>query len=138
MTAPEGKRKGFERQNVGPTPGGAVSPGENFNQPRGKHKQFEQPQPGMSPAGATTPGERFNQPGGKHNKRIEQPAITPSGQEGGAPGAQGGPYGEGRGKHKAEGLNPPPPSGAQMPAGQPGEKKHEGKGKGATPTPGPQ
>src|SRR5438270_2235432 len=103
MTAPEGKRKGFERQNVGPTPGGAVSPGENFNQPRGKHKQFEQPQPGMSPAGATTPGESFNQPGGKHNKRIEQPGMSPSGQEG-APGAQGGPYGEGRDKHK-EGVN---------------------------------
>jgi hypothetical protein len=116
ITKPEGKRKGFERQNLGPTPGGAGSPGENFNQPRGKPKQFEQQHPGMSP----------------------------SGQQGGAPGAQGGPYGEGRGKRKAEGVNAPPAppaqpaGGAQMPAGQPGEPKREGKGKGATPTPGPQ
>lgn len=109
VTAPEGKRKGLER-GYQPTPGGAAGPGENFNQPRGKHRQFEQQQPGMSP----------------------------SGQEGGAPGTQGGPSGEGRGKHKAEGVNAPPPSGAQTPAGQPGEKKHEGKEKGATPTPGPQ
>jgi hypothetical protein len=137
VTAPEGKRKGFERQNVGPTPGSAASPGENFNQPRGKHKQFEQQQPGMSPAGATSPGESFNQPGGKHNKRVEQPGTSPSGQEGGPPGVQGGPYGEGRGKHKAEGVNAPPPTGAQAPSGQPGEKK-QGKGQAATPTPGPQ
>jgi hypothetical protein len=109
VTAPEGKRKGLER-GYQPTPGGVSSPGENFNQPRGKQKQFEQPQPGMSPAG---------------------PQNTPSG-------AQGGPYGEGRGKHKAEGVNTPPPSGAQTPTGQPGEKKHQGKEKGATPTPGPQ
>ena len=109
VAAPEGKRKGFERQNVGPTPG-AASPGENFNQPRGKQ-----------------------------NKQFEQPAMTPSGQEGGPPGAQGGPYGEGRGKHKAEGVNAPPPGGAQAPAGPQGEKKHEGKGKakGETPTPAP-
>jgi hypothetical protein len=137
VTAPEGKRKGLER-GYQPTPGGVSSPGENFNQPRGKQKQFEQQQPGMSPAGATTPGESLNQPGGKHNKRIEQPAISPSGQESGAPGAQGGPYGEGRGKHKAEGVNAPPTTGAQPPAGQPGEKKQQGKEKGATPTPGPQ
>ena len=140
VTAPEGKQKGFERQNVGPTPGGAASPGENFNQPRGKRKQFEQQQPGMSPASATSPGESFNQPGGKRNKRVEQPGMSPSGQEGGPPGAQGGPYGEGRGKHKAEGMNVPPAGGGQTPAGtgQPVEKKHEGKGAGATPTPGPQ
>src|SRR6266446_4379108 len=108
-TAPGGKRKGLER-GYQPTPGGAASPIENFNQPRGKHKQFEQQQPGMSP----------------------------SGQESGAPGTQGGPYGEGRGKHQAEGLNAPPTGGAQAPAGQPGEKKQQGKEKGATPTPGPQ
>ena len=136
-TAPEGKRKGLER-GYQPTPGGAASPGENFNQPRGKHKQFEQQQPGMSPAGATAPGESLDQPGGKHNKRVEQPGVSPPGQEGGAPGTQGGPYGEGRGKHQAEGLNAPPTGGAQAPAGQPGEKKHQGKEKGATPTPGPQ
>jgi hypothetical protein len=110
VTAPEGKRKGLER-GYQPTPGGVSSPGENFNQPRGKQKQFEQQQPGMSPAG---------------------PQNTPSGQQ------SGGPYGEGRGKHKAEGVNALPTSGAQAPAGQPAEKKHEGKGKGATPTPGPQ
>jgi len=109
VTAPEGKRKGRER-GYQPTPGGAASPIENFNQPRGKQKQFEQPQPGMSPAG---------------------PQNTPSG-------AQGGPYGEGRGKHKAEGVNAPPTTGAQPPTGQPGEKKQQGKEKGATPTPGPQ
>jgi hypothetical protein len=135
ITKPEGRRKALERQNLGPTPGGAASPAENFNQLPRKQKQFEQP--GMSPAGVTTPGESFNQPGGKRNKRFEQPTIPPSGQEGGAPAAQGVPYGEGRGKHKAEPVNAPPPS-AQMPAGQPGEKKHEGKGQGATPTPGPQ
>lgn len=108
VTAPEGKRKGFERQNVGPTPGGVASPGENFNQP-----------------------------GGKHNKRLEQPVISPSGQEGPPPGTQGGPYGGSRGKQNAEGVNAPT-GGAQMPAGQPGEKKHEGKGKAETPTPAPQ
>ena len=136
-TSPEGKRKGLER-GYQPTPGGVASPIENFNQPRGKHKQFEQQQPGMSPAGAATPGESLNQPGGKHNKRIEQPAISTPGQESGAPGAQGGPYSEGRGKHKAEGVNAPPTTGAQPPSGQPGETKHQGKEKGATPTPGPQ
>jgi hypothetical protein len=140
ITKPEGKRKGFERQNVGPTPGAAGSPGENFNQPRGKPKQFEQQQPGRSPAGATSPDENFNQPGGKHNKRVEGPGMSPSGQEGGAPGAQGG-RGEGPGKHKAEGVTAraaQPAGGAQMPAGPPSEPKHDGKGKGATPTPGPQ
>jgi hypothetical protein len=35
-------------------------------------------------------------------------------------------------------VNATPAGGAQMPAGQPGEKKHEGKGKGETPTPAPQ
>ena len=139
VTAPEGKGKGLER-GYQPTPGGAASPGENFNQPRGKRKQFEQQQPGMSPAGAASPGEGFNQPGGKRNKRVEQLGMSPSGQEGGAPGAQGGPYGEGRGKHKAEGVSAPPAGGGQTPAGtgQPVEKKHEGKGAGATATPGPQ
>jgi hypothetical protein len=110
VTAPEGKRKGLERGYL-PTPSGAASPSENLNEPRGgKHKQFEQQQPGMST----------------------------SGQEGGAPGTQGGPYDEGRGKHKTEGVNAPPPTGAQAPTGQPGEKKQQGKEKGATPTPGPQ
>lgn len=109
VTAPEGKRKGFERQNVGPTPGGAASPGENFNQP-----------------------------GGKHGKRLEQPAISPSGQEGSPPETQGPPYGGSRANQNAEGVKTTPAGGAQMPAGQPGEKKHEGKGKAETPTPAPQ
>jgi hypothetical protein len=112
VTAPEGKRKGFER-GYQPTPGGATSPTENLNEPRG----------------------------GKQKKLEQQPGMLPSGPQGGQPGAQGGPYGEGRGKHKAEGVNAPPAGGAQTPAaGQPGGGKHEGKGKGAagTPTPGPQ
>jgi len=108
VTVPEGKRKGFERQNVGPTPGGAASPGENFNQP-----------------------------GGKHNKRVEEPAILPTGPQNTPSGPQGAPYGEGRGKQKAEDVNAPPTTSAQIPAGQPGEKKHEGKGKAETPTPAP-
>ena len=106
-TEPESKRKGIERQNVGPTPGGAASPGENFNQPRGKHKQFEQQQPGMSPAG---------------------PQNTPSGP-------QGGPYSEGRGKYKAEGVNAPPAGAAPTAVG--GEGKHEGKKKGEKESPAP-
>jgi hypothetical protein len=109
VTAPEGKRKGFERQNVGPTPGGAASPGENFNQP-----------------------------GGKHNKRVEEPAISPTGPQNTPSGPQGAPYGEGRGKQRTEGVNAPTTGGAQIPAGQPREKKHEGKGKVETPTPAPQ
>ena len=108
MTAPEGKRKGLERQNVGPSPGGAASPGESFNPP-----------------------------GGKHNKRVEEPAILPTGPQNTPSGPQDAPYGEGRGKQKAEGSNAPPATGAQMLAGQPGEKKHEGKGKAETPTPAP-
>src|SRR6266480_2412288 len=140
VTAPEGKRKGFERQNVGPTPGGAASPGENFNQPRGKHRQFEPQQPGTSPAGAASPGESFNQPGGKYNKRVEQPGMSPTGPQNTPAGPQGSPYGEGRGKYKTEGVNETPTGGGQMPAGAgpQGEKKHEGKAKGETPTPAPQ
>jgi hypothetical protein len=166
VTAPEGKRKGFER-GYQSTPGGAASPGENFNQPGGKrNKRVEQPemspagaispgesfnqpggkrnkrfeQPGMSPAGAASPGESFNQPGGKHNKRVEQPGMSPAGPQNTPAGPQGGPYGEGRGKYKAEDVNAPPPGGGQMPAGAgpQGEKKHEGKVKGETPTPAPQ
>jgi hypothetical protein len=139
VSAPEGKRKGFERQNVGPTPSGAASPGENFNQLGGKrNKRVDQP--GMSPAGATSPGESFNQPGGKHNKRVEQPVISPAGPQNTPARPQGGPYSEGPGKHKAEGVNAAQTGGGQMPAGtgQQGEKKHEGKGKGETPTPAPQ
>jgi hypothetical protein len=110
MTAPEGKRRGFERQNITPTPRAAGTAGENFSQPRGKNKKIEQPS-GMSPVG---------------------PQNTPVGAQG--------VYSEGRGKHKAEGVTAPPTGGGQLPAGtgQPGEKKHEGKGKGAaTPTPAP-
>ena len=135
ITKPEGKHKGFERQNLGPTPAGAGSPGQNLSEPRGKNKQFEQQQPGMSPAGATSPGESFNQPGGKHNKRIEQPGMSPSGQEG-APGAQGGPYGEGRDKHKAEGVNQPPAGAANQPV-QGGEGRGKKKGAAESPAPTP-
>ena len=135
ITKPEGKHKGFERQNLGPTPAGAGSPGQNLGEPRGKNKQFEQQQPGMSPAGATSPGESFNQPGGKHNKRIEQPGMSPSGQEG-APGAQGGPYGEGRDKHKAEGVNQPPAGAANQPV-QGGEGRGKKKGAAESPAPTP-
>jgi hypothetical protein len=139
LGAPEyGKpSKGKRGEKFGGTPATGATPGpEGVTAPEGKRKGLErgyQPTPG----GVSSPGENFNQSRGKQ-KRFEQPGTSPSGQEGGAPGAQGGPYGEGRGKHKAEGVNAPPPSGAQMPAGQPGEGKHEGKGKGATPTPGPQ
>src|SRR5205085_5980803 len=135
ITKPEGKHKGFERQNLGPTPAGAGSPGQNLSEPRGKKKQFEQQQPGMSPAGTTSPGESFNQPGGKHNKRIEQPGMSPSGQEG-APGAPGGPYGEGRDKHKAEGVNQPPAGAANQPV-QGGEGKGKKKGAAESPAPTP-
>jgi hypothetical protein len=109
ITKPEGKHKGFERQNLGPTPAGAGSPGENFNQPRGKHKQLEQ-QPGAS---------------------------SPAGPPNNPPGPQsGGPSGEGRGKHKAEGVNQPPAGAANQPV-QGGEGK--GKNKGAeSPAPTPE
>ena len=129
-----GKRKSGEKQNLGPAPGGAASPGENPNEPRGsKHKGFEQP--GTTPGSAT--GLNEGPRGGKPNKRFEQPTAAPA-QEGGPSGGQGNPYGEGRGKHKAEGLNAPP-SGGQPPAGEPVEKKQgKGKGQGQTPTPAPQ
>jgi hypothetical protein len=109
-----GKPEGKRKgmQNVGPSSGGPANPPENFNDPRGKHKQIEQPPSGMSPSAQ------------------------------GAAGPQGGPSGEGLGKHKAEGVSAPP-QGAGQPSGaaETGEKKHEGKGKGqgaATATPGPQ
>jgi len=121
------------------TPAGALTsataaPGFPEKGKHNKGKAGEQVQ-----TGAASPGENFNQPpGGKHNKRLEQPTISPSGQEGPAPGAQARPYGGSRGKQNAEGVNATPAGGAQMPAGQPGEKKHEGKVKGETPTPAPQ
>ena len=65
----------------------------------------------------------------------QQPGMSPTGAEG------AGLNGEVRGKHKAEGVNEPPANGgAQTQGGQPGERKHEGKGKGAaaSATPGPQ
>jgi hypothetical protein len=136
---PEGKGRGLER-GYQSTPSVTASPGESFNQPRGKNKQFGQQQTGMSPAGATSSGESFNQPGAKHNKRVGQPEISPVGPQNTPVGPQGD-YGEGRGKHKAEGVTAPPIGGGQMPAGAgqpPGEKKHEGKAKGETPTPAPQ
>ena len=138
IAKPEGKRKGFERQNVGPTPGAPASSSESLNESRGKHKQFEQP--GMSPADSQNPpAGPYGESRGKH-KQLEQPpsGVSPSTQ--GAAGQQGGPYGEGRSKHKAEAVNAPPEGRVQPQGGQPGEKQREGKGKGQgqSPTPGPQ
>lgn len=100
-------------QNVGPTPAASSNPPENFNAPREKGKQFDQTPPG---------------------------GISPRGQD--SVGQQGGPYGEGRGKHRMESVNTPPPSvgGPQGPGGSPeGGERKQGKGKGAaTATPGPQ
>jgi len=101
MTAPEGKGKGLEQQNLGPTPGGASGATENLNEPRGgKQKKFEkQQQPGMSPASPNAPGYGSSSTG-----------VTPQG--GSSAGA------EGRGKHKAENFNgPPPPSGLNQTGG---------------------
>jgi hypothetical protein len=108
MTGPEGKRKGFERQNVGP------SPSENLNEPRGKQKKFEQ-QPATSPGG---------QPGyGSSATGI---------------GPQGGPAaGEGRGKHKAESATAPAGNESAAGGQQAGERKHEGKKKGGAESPAP-
>src|SRR5260370_18435929 len=100
----------------------------------------------MSAAGPDRPGESFNQPGGKGNKRNEERGMPAPGQEGGAPaGSQGAPYGEGRGKHKPEGVSAPPagapPAGAGPAAAAAGEAQHEGKKKAekeASPVPSPQ
>jgi len=139
IAKPEGTRKGFERQNVGPTPGAPAGSSESLNESRGKHKQFEQP--GMSPAGSQNPpAGSYGEGRGKH-KQLEQPpsGMSPSAPQGAA-GPQGGLYGEGRGKHKAEAVNAPPAGGAQPQGRQPDEKQREGKGKGQgqSPTPGPQ
>ena len=108
--SPEGKHKGrLERGNLGPTPSGGGSPGETLNEPRGKHRRIEQA--GTPPTSQTGQGE---------------PQQT---------GPQGGPYGEARGKHKAEGVNAPPagsPTGAAAGGG-----KHEGKKKGERESPAP-
>jgi len=154
--------KGKRKEQFGEPPAGATTPGEQFNQPRGgKNKKFEQP--GMSPAGPqNTPAEQHGGPyGGERgkNKKFEQPGMSPTSPQNTPSAAQGGPYGEGRGKHKQfeqPGAPQNTPAGAQGgPSGgeprgkqraegmnqpaQPGERKHEEKGKGAaTPTPGPQ
>ena len=140
-----GKNKKFEQPGMSPaTPQNTPAepqagvPGEG----RGKHKQFEQPVgPQNTPAGAQG-GPYGGEPRGKHKQfEQQQPGTSPGAAEG------TGPYGgEPRGKHRAEGVNQPPPGAANQPTpnaanqpAQPGERKHEGKGKGAvTPTPGPQ
>ena len=118
MTAPENKAgggRGYQR-NLG-TPPGATSPTENLNEPRGsKDKKFQQQPPQMSPAGPPS-GGYGNAPTG----------ISP----------QGGPVGgEGRGKRRVE----QPAAAGEQPAGggqQGGERKHEGKKKGAEQSPAP-
>jgi hypothetical protein len=154
MTAPEGKRKGFERSNVGPTPAGARSPIENLNETRGRHEHGQPP--GVtptSPQGGGPPGAQGGPPGeGRGKHRAEGAGAPPTGvtptapQGGGPPGAQGGPPGEGRGKHRGEGAGAPPTgvaptapqSGGQAGAqgGPPGEGrgKHRAEGAGAPPT----
>ena len=136
-----GKNKKFQQpQETSPT-GPQNTPAEQQGGPygggRGKNKKFEQQQQ-ISPTGpANTPAGQQGGPYGEgrgKNKKFEQqqPGAPPVGAQGAAP------YGEERGKHKAEGMNQPPQGNANEPA-QPGERKHEGKGKGAaTPTPGPQ
>ena len=115
--APESGRQREERGNVKPTPGAATSQGETSNETRGRHE------------------------------RGQQPGIAPTAPHGGSPpGAQAGPSGEGRGKHRAEGVGTPPtgiaptapqggaPPGAQGgPSGE-GRGKHRAEGVGAPPT----
>src|SRR5205085_4749972 len=82
--------KGRKGEQFGGTPptGAASAVPENTIGPR-KQKAFERQNLGPSPGSAGTPDETLNQPGGKHNKRPEQqPGMSPSGQEGVAPGAQ--------------------------------------------------
>jgi uncharacterized protein DUF6600 len=113
VTAPEGRRKGFERGNVGPTPpAGAGSPSENLNETRGRHEHGGQP--GVAPTA---------------------PQAGLPGAQAGPPGAQGGPAGEGRGKHRAEEVGVQP-TGAS-PTGAARETKHEGKGKAEKGSPAP-
>ena len=135
MTAPEGKRKGFERSNVGPTPAGARSPIENLNETRGRHEHGQPPGvTPMAPQGGGPPGAQGGRSGegrGKHRAEgagAPPSGVTPTAPQGGGPaGAQGGPPDEGRGKHRAEGAGAPP-TGAS-PTGAAGETKHEAKGK---------
>jgi hypothetical protein len=154
MTAPEGKRKGFERGNVGPTPAGARSPIENLNETRGRHEHGQPP--GVAPTapqGGGPPGAQGGPSGeGRGKHRGEGAGVPPTGvaptapQGGGPPGAQAGPAGEGRGKHRGEGAGVPPtgvaptapqgggPPGAQgVPPGE-GRGKHRGEGAGVPPT----
>ena len=107
ITGSEGKRKGFERQNVGP------SPSENLNEPRGKQKKFEQ-QPATSPGG---------QPGYGSSATGTGPQSGPA-------------AGEGRGKHKAQSATAPAGNESAAGGQQAGERKHEGK-KGSVESPAP-
>jgi uncharacterized protein DUF6600 len=117
MTAPEGKgkRKGLERQNVSPEPGGAASPMENSNEPRG----------------------------GKHNQLEQSPATSPGTEQGPSSavmGPQGGPAG-GAAPDKRKSETATASAGGEAASGeqQTGERKHEGKKKGGeSPAPTPQ
>ena len=136
VTAPEGKRKGFER-GYQATPG-ATSPTENLNEPRGRHKQFEQQQLGASPTGpqGNPPGGQgpYGEERGKRRQFEQQQPVTSPARAQGA-----GPYGEERAKRRAEDANAPP-TGGQQPTGQgqPSERKREGKGTAQSPSPSPQ
>jgi hypothetical protein len=134
-----GKGKRVEKFGATPPPTGPTAGPQGMTAPEGKRKGLERNYQ-SAPGGTASPGENFNQPGAKHNRRVEQPQMSPVGPQNTPAGPQSG-YGEGRGKHKTEGVTAPPTGGGQFPAGTgqpPGEKKHEGKGKGETPTPAPQ
>jgi len=122
----EGTRKGI--QSLGPSPAASGNLPQDFNEPRGKRKQFEQP--GMSSASQSSPAGPPQEGRGKHKQFDQTPSgMSPSGA--GAAGPQGGPYGQGRGKHNAEGVNAPPTGGGENQPQSP--PKHEGRGKGQGP-----
>jgi Family of unknown function (DUF6600) len=149
------------------SPGVANSP-STVPEPGKPAKARPSEQFGQPPAGPSTSAEQLNEQRGGKNGKFEQPGMSPSGPQNTPSGPQGGPYGEGRGKHqqfeqqqpgvspagaqgagpsgeerakrRSEGVNAPPPSDRQqLPSRETGEKKHEGKQKGAaSATPGPQ
>ena len=119
MTAPEGKGKHKEFQNVGPTPGAGMSPTENLNEPRGKHKQFQQEQPPSSPAGQ-----------GGYGSSSTAGVAGPQGQP---------PKGEARGKRQIESTAPAADetTGAGQQGQQTGSGKHQGKKQQGSESPAP-
>ena len=117
MNAPENKPAGKGYQRKFGTPPGAMSPTENSNEPRGRAKKFEQPPPGMSPSGP---------PSGGYGNAGMAPQGAPAG-------------GEGRGQRRVEQPATGPAATAEQPGGTPqaGERKHEGRKKGAEQSPAP-